>query len=370
MNLNSYFGKPFSHMQVGLALLLNLFPPHRLRVPISQMPRKLEDCPNPDCPKSFPTGKGARVHLAKARRCSQWDARDLKIFESSSEGSGEDISCDEAEILLPWRKIKPLPKRAQAASGVRGMPDSALQVPQLTVQGQLGGSNTSREARSSLEAPALPRTSRDSSSSSVKDEHPRAAGLDIEKGENIIDEIFRNDPFAAERKKNMYYPFRDKKDLEMGDWLARSGVSMAEIDKFLKLEWVSVWLFSTTSCRILNSLQVKKKGDFSFRSAKELHEKIASLPQPPAWFEKVVYVPGGSTKKPIKLRFRRGLELFRFLYGNPAHAGHQENSPYIIWEDEDRSSRLYGEPGSGQFPWDVQVRTSLSSAFSVALIRE
>jgi len=50
---------------------------------------------------------------------------------------------------------------------------------------------------------------------------------------------FDLDDFAEQRKKNPYYPFASKEDWEMAAFLLRSGMSMALIDDFLKLQLVS-----------------------------------------------------------------------------------------------------------------------------------
>lgn len=55
---------------------------------------------------------------------------------------------------------------------------------------------------------------------------------------------FDLDDFADQRKKNLYYPFASKEDWEMAAFLLRSGMSMALIDDFLKLQLVSTSLFS------------------------------------------------------------------------------------------------------------------------------
>ena len=57
-------------------------------------------------------------------------------------------------------------------------------------------------------------------------------------GDTFMDR-FDKDRFAGERKQNIYYPFADRDDWEMGYWLLNSGLSMAAINKFLSLKLVS-----------------------------------------------------------------------------------------------------------------------------------
>jgi hypothetical protein len=54
---------------------------------------------------------------------------------------------------------------------------------------------------------------------------------------------FDLDDFADQRKENLYYPFASKEDWEMAAFLLRSGMSMALIDEFLKLQIVSTSLY-------------------------------------------------------------------------------------------------------------------------------
>ncbi len=94
------------------------------------------------------------------------------------------------------------------------------------------------------------------------------------------------------------------------------------------------------------------KNKFSFRSAKELHEKIALLPKPPAWKSCTVRVNGGTTAKPINFFFREGIDIFRFIYGNPIFARHQQNVPMQVWEDD---VQIFEGPMTGNLLWEIQV---------------
>ena len=65
---------------------------------------------------------------------------------------------------------------------------------------------------------------------------------------------------------------------------------------------------------------------------------------------------GGSTDKPIVLRYRDGLEAFRFLFGNPVFAGQQDFKPTRIVLDREGKIRRFGGPMTGDLPWEIQVR--------------
>ena len=67
-------------------------------------------------------------------------------------------------------------------------------------------------------------------------------------------------------------------------------------------------------------------------------------------------MPGGSTKDPLNLLYRDGLECFSFLFGNPVFVDHMDYSPRRVWTDDNMLSRIYDEPMTGDFAWELQVR--------------
>jgi hypothetical protein len=82
-----------------------------------------------------------------------------------------------------------------------------------------------------------PNTSSDVNKSKYREDFVGASktfgtGLTFMKG-------FDLDEFSDHRRKNLYYPFASKADWEMASFLLRSGLSMAKIDDFLKLQLVS-----------------------------------------------------------------------------------------------------------------------------------
>lgn len=68
--------------------------------------------------------------------------------------------------------------------------------------------------------------------------HP-TPGQAFDRALTIFEHIHVNDDFAASRKENRYYPFSCKLEWGLVVWLSQSGLSTSEIDKFLKLPYVS-----------------------------------------------------------------------------------------------------------------------------------
>ena len=58
---------------------------------------------------------------------------------------------------------------------------------------------------------------------------------------------FNADCHRDQRKSNTFYPFSSRDDWELASWLYNSGISMAEIDRFLSLALVSVYTMNLFS---------------------------------------------------------------------------------------------------------------------------
>lgn len=92
---------------------------------------------------------------------------------------------------------------------------------------------------------------------------------------------------------------------------------------------------------------------------------MAKLPKPPAWKSRIIALEGGTTTEPIELLFRDGLEVFRFLFGNPVFAGHQDFVPKKVWSDYKKEVRILEGPMTGDLVNAIQVcRNLLLSSLS------
>ena len=67
----------------------------------------------------------------------------------------------------------------------------------------------------------------------------RGAALIVGQGQTFMD-IFDKDQYAANRKENIYYPFKSQSEWELASFLLKSDLSMAATDEFLKLQSVSL----------------------------------------------------------------------------------------------------------------------------------
>jgi hypothetical protein len=67
--------------------------------------------------------------------------------------------------------------------------------------------------------------------------HPTFGSV-YEHGETFMDQCDK-DEFTEKRKAHLYYPFASRDEWELASFLLHSFLSMAAVDRFLKLELVS-----------------------------------------------------------------------------------------------------------------------------------
>ena len=74
------------------------------------------------------------------------------------------------------------------------------------------------------------------SSQPLQNDFPNASKI-YGREKSFIDR-FNDDQYASQRVCNLYYPFADQEEWELGSFLLRSGMSMQKVDEFLKLKLV------------------------------------------------------------------------------------------------------------------------------------
>jgi hypothetical protein len=94
---------------------------------------------------------------------------------------------------------------------------------------------------------------------------------------------------------------------------------------------------------------------FSFNSAKELRSRIELLPSGPQWLMQTVQVPGGATSTDLTLYYRDGLEVFKFLFGNPVYEQFMIYEPSKVYTDKKKENQVFSELMTGNWAWECQV---------------
>jgi hypothetical protein len=140
---------------------------------------------------------------------------------------------------------------------------------------------------------------------------------------------FRSDENNMCRTENHYYPFSGRKDWEVALWLLRSGLSMAKVDSFLKLEMVSFRLIHCIYCPDKCLIKIKSL-PLSFHSAKELRGRVEMLPGGPPWMSQVIPTVH-STKSPVILYWCDPLECIASLLNHPFFHNRMDFTPHRVY---------------------------------------
>ncbi|KAJ7808909.1 hypothetical protein B0H14DRAFT_3090219 [Mycena olivaceomarginata] len=170
------------------------------------------------------------------------------------------------------------------------------------------------------------------SSTRPKDFHPKPSST-FGTAPTFMDN-FSKDRHTNDRQNNLYYPFASADEWEVASYLARSNMTVVQIDEFLKL-------------------RLTAKMNLSFQSAKDLRSRIESLPPGPQWKAKS-WKTDHPTKKPLTLYYRDPLECLQSLLANPLIQDYIEYTPFRLWSEAGRLFRVYTDWLSGDHAWDLQ----------------
>ncbi|KAG2344282.1 hypothetical protein BDR05DRAFT_860035, partial [Suillus weaverae] len=138
-------------------------------------------------------------------------------------------------------------------------------------------------------------------------------------GKTFMDQ-FNEDEYAAEREQNQYFPFASKPDWEMASYILRSDLSMAEIDKYLNLEFM---------------------------------RRAELLPAPPQWkYQKIT--PEFPMTKTLQIFYRDTIECLQSLLSHPLLAASFDFIPCKVYESAERAVRVYHGFMTGDHAWNLQ----------------
>jgi hypothetical protein len=163
---------------------------------------------------------------------------------------------------------------------------------------------------------------------------------------------FDQDPHAAHRTKNLYYPFASRGEWQLGFFLISCGMSMNLINQFLRLELVRFTIHSAVF--IAQPFYQVRHLSLSFNTAKELRARVELLPSGPPWQAKPMQ-DIHPTKSPVTLYYRNPLECVQSLLQNPCLVNELEFAPYRVYQSAEKAVRVYSEWMSGDHAWEMQV---------------
>ncbi|KAF7325714.1 RPN1-RPN2-N domain-containing protein [Mycena kentingensis (nom. inval.)] len=143
------------------------------------------------------------------------------------------------------------------------------------------------------------------------------------------------DVFAAQRTDNYYYPFANGDEWDFGRFLTTSSLRMREIDEFLKLPIVQKHLLP----------------HLTFKSAKELRQRVELLPTGPRWVAQTIKYPGFPTKRPIVLFYRNSLDCAQLILRHPVLKKHIDLIPTLLTQG---GERIHKEWINSDSAWQMQ----------------
>ncbi|KIJ11303.1 hypothetical protein PAXINDRAFT_15770 [Paxillus involutus ATCC 200175] len=147
---------------------------------------------------------------------------------------------------------------------------------------------------------------------------------------------FKMDTYSIFCKINPHYPFASHNDWQMANYLLQSGLSMAKIDEYFKLN-------------LVQSLPL------SFHTAKELRNCAELLPPGPHWKYRIVAM-AHPTKNLAVLYYRDSLECVELLFNHPYYTSHINYTPFCLLTTAERIVREYAKWMSSDVAWCMQSK--------------
>jgi hypothetical protein len=162
---------------------------------------------------------------------------------------------------------------------------------------------------------------------------PTAAGTVLHHEQSRFNQVYKHQ--QEKGNENIYYPFANEMDWELGAFLTESRMAMSEMDQFLKLSYVSIDIYIYIYLHAILSTQTKARPP-SFMTANALHSRIESLPDGGArWVNKLLTPEAGTLKglpgNQVVLLYRDPVKAIQSLLDRPSLADHMEFAPYRIF---------------------------------------
>ncbi|VDC00906.1 unnamed protein product [Peniophora sp. CBMAI 1063] len=275
-------------------------------------------CPNPQCPARFHDESLILSHLTSDRSCTlqvidQWmaEGRTDASFGASQDNSGSDRYDEGAgEEAMPT--AQPGPSSANTADSLQSSRRAAFHVHDPIPAPVLPVSETSPLPRFETRDDGRA-TAHTVPPGATRVLHANTSAIWSGGPGHLLNQV-ASDPCVQTgiSSGNIHYPFANRMEWELAQWLETSGLSDVDKDRFLKLDYVTT----------LQEHQI------SFASARELRIRVESLPKTPQWHSIVFDIPGFQTEEPMQLFFKHGIEVIAAMYANPIFANCIDHTAY------------------------------------------
>lgn len=196
------------------------------------------------------------------------------------------------------------------------------------------------------------------------EDYPLPAGSTYGNAETPFESLHQNKAAANE---SPWAPFDSPDEWELARWLLTSGLSQRAIDEYLNLNIVRLSL-SRPEITDLPTQQTRNRLHLSFKNKYAFFKKVDALPRGAKWqcelFEATgdeLDESGNPRKEVLELWKRDPVECIRKLLGNPGFKDSLHYAPERLYMDAEGRNRLYGNMWTGDWWWDLQVRSLCAS---------
>ncbi|KAF9508474.1 hypothetical protein BS47DRAFT_1302834 [Hydnum rufescens UP504] len=155
-----------------------------------------------------------------------------------------------------------------------------------------------------------------------------------------------------EDPSNPSAPWASEEEWAIVEWILSVHILQKAIDQFLKLQWVR-----------------KHSEPLTFSTAKEVHEKVQSMPGGPPWKSTEITLKDALNEPQIVFH-RDPIECTVHLFQNPKFEGCMDFTPKFVY-NTDGTTRMYHEMATADGWHEEQVGDlPVSPLFTMSLLRE
>ncbi|KAJ3965372.1 hypothetical protein EV361DRAFT_810815 [Lentinula raphanica] len=148
-----------------------------------------------------------------------------------------------------------------------------------------------------------------------------------------------------------FAPFATEMDWKIAEWVIKDGIGHKSLDRLLAIPGV------------------KEKLGLSYTNIAGLHKKIDNLrPRAGEWKVQKLRFKDDEEDQDFVLRHRDVLQCVQSLWGDPALADHLVYRPKKIFQDKEKTKRVYSEMWEGKWWQFTQVRSSGSGLYKIILL--
>lgn len=152
-----------------------------------------------------------------------------------------------------------------------------------------------------------------------------------------VPEPLRNPSSSPNQEANAYFPFSCELDWKVANWFIKEDPGHNAFNRFLSIPGV-----------------VERLG-LSFKTVREIHEKVDNLPPKGGEWKAKVLKFADRPDEEFVVRFRDPIEVIKSLWRDPSLVHDFVYRPSKVFMDSTKESQVFSEMWTGKWWWEVQV---------------